>query len=161
VAVYVVAEPECAFAEASRETEGESRPMVRDSTRLADDVTPECRPDVKTAVRRGDEAGNDVWHVAVTVCPVGAIDTSAQPLIALPPFSNVSVPDGSALLSVVVTVANNVTGWFVTAEVDEAVNPVVVGVGPMGGGAVTTAVGDELAVDEPARLVAVSCTTMA
>ena len=134
--------------------------MVRSSSRLADDVTPECRPDVKTAVSRGEEAGNEVWQVTVTVCPVGAIDSSAQPLIALPPFSNVSVPEGSAAVLVDVTEANNVTGWFVTAEVGEAINPVVVGIGPLGGAAVTTAVGDERAVEEPPKLVAVSWTTM-
>ena len=63
----------------------------------------------KTALNCAAEAGNVVWQMIVTAWPVGLTGMPLQPLIGLPPFRKVSVPDGPTEPGPAVTVPARVT----------------------------------------------------
>jgi hypothetical protein len=111
----------------------EALPIDRPCGALVEPVTSEPEPGVNTAVRlTGDPAAaRDVPQVTIAVGPDWAgVGTAPHPLIGVPPFSNVTVPDGVTLLAAEVMVATNVTSWFVTggAPPATALSEVVVGV---------------------------------
>jgi hypothetical protein len=114
----------------------ESRPTANASVALVEPARFDPERGVKTAVRRSTEvaAANEVWHVRIAPC----VDTgsAAHPLIGVPPFSNLTDPEGGVLLTLDVTVAINVTCWFVTGApgTDDSVVAVEVNGGGGGGG---------------------------
>src|ERR1700733_15044701 len=102
--------------EGSSEVELESGPTASVPAELDEPFKMDPAVGVKTALSCALDAANDVEQATVALWPLGVTAMFAQPLIATPPFSNVTPPHRAVLLVPAVTVAIRVTVWLATGE---------------------------------------------
>jgi hypothetical protein len=125
--VYVVLAPTVTDEAASSVVELVSGPTARLAPGLLEPFRIDPEAGVNTALSCAVDAANEVEQATVALRPSGTAGMLAQPPIAAPPLSNVTVPHSAVLLVPAVTVAISVTFWLVTGALGVASRPVVVG----------------------------------
>src|SRR5690348_7096750 len=113
-ATYVVLAPTVIDEAAFSVVELVSGPTTRFVPGLLEPLRIDPDAGVNTALSCAVDAGNEVEQATVALRPLGTAGMPAQPLIAAPPFSNVTVPHSAVLLVPAVTVAITVTLSLVT-----------------------------------------------
>jgi hypothetical protein len=127
--------------ETPSEVEVDACPTTTVTLWLVDPPRPDPAWGEKTAVRCPGDADdeNAVEHVTFTLWLTVATPTLEQPVIAVPPFSNATDPEGGAAAELDVIVAIKLDVWFVIGLAGDTRRAVVVGM------AVTLPVAAELA----------------
>ena len=95
--------------DASSDVDVASGAIVSNSVGLAELLRIDPDVGMNTAISCAVDATNDVEHANVALVLLGPTGMFAHPLIAAPPFSNVTVPESVVLLVPALTVAINVT----------------------------------------------------
>jgi hypothetical protein len=127
VAVYVELAPTVTEDSASSDVELESGATGNPLLALTEPFRIDPTVGVKTALSCAVDAANEVEHATVALWPLGATGRLAQPPMAAPSSSKVTVPHRAVLTVPAVPVAINVTQWFVTGIADATNRSVVVG----------------------------------
>jgi hypothetical protein len=91
-----------------------SGPIARRVAGLLDPCRIEPEAGTNTALSCPVDAANEVEQATVALLPFGTAGMFAQPPMAAPRFSNVTVPHRAVLVAAVLTVATSVTLWLVT-----------------------------------------------